>query len=744
MKLRFARFSSKMSMFLTYVLVFIIPLMLIGLVCYVLIDGYSFSKAEEHFAQENEEMAVPLDKQIQVIRNLVVKISGEKWAENLVDAGQTYESIPISMCYDIQDSFSRLLSSGFSQSPFLSDVYICFNQCNLFLMSSTMCRLNYFLDKGFSSQILTSAALSDIIGGTNNRQLVRLGDYSVFLQPMNGYFYIDTIPFITKVNAQASLLASISPADLVKHLKDTTPDSRIGGYIFDQDYRLVAGNNIDNQFLLDFDPKILDLKNTRTSFVDQKGNTVFVSQSAESGWWYFLQVPSAIMRESSNRIGLMMLATLFVAILAGLLLSYNLVQVNYRPINKVIHSVKAMLGQDEIVIKENEYLWLESVLNNIFEQNKTILHERYLEKLIDKMTVFDPKLFDALAALGINLDKRFFRCLGFVTDLEDHMLKEIKEQCARCAIDIYPITADRNQLAILNYAAESEFLTLTQALIQPDVLPAESIVGVSCVYQSIADLPTCYNEVVEILNSMFYDSQKTVITYDEINKFRSLLKYSIDREFSLANSLKTGDYANAVCEFRQLVKKHSGNASTKPYAVRQLIASVILTVSRVINETGLNESIQINTDQIKQFDRLEDAIAYIENLFYDLCSAQVGRKAGLSDVMALAVNEYVQAHFTDDSLSLSVLARRFNLSLASMSKFFKERFENNFHEYVNKMRINRSKDLIQQNPNVNLSDIGRMVGYVDDGTFRRLFKRFVGVTPGTYRNHADSQDGLAE
>ena len=53
-------------------------------------------------------------------------------------------------------------------------------------------------------------------------------------------------------------------------------------------------------------------------------------------------------------------------------------------------------------------------------------------------------------------------------------------------------------------------------------------------------------------------------------------------------------------------------------------------------------------------------------------------------------------------------------------------------DYVHAIRIEEAKQLLEtaQQP---IDEIGRAVGYEDPASFRRLFKRLAGVTPGGYR-----------
>jgi transcriptional regulator GlxA family with amidase domain len=52
--------------------------------------------------------------------------------------------------------------------------------------------------------------------------------------------------------------------------------------------------------------------------------------------------------------------------------------------------------------------------------------------------------------------------------------------------------------------------------------------------------------------------------------------------------------------------------------------------------------------------------------------------------------------------------------------------------YVQAMRIEEAKQILETT-DMPIDDVGHEVGYVEPASFRRLFRRSVGVTPSAYR-----------
>ena len=100
------------------------------------------------------------------------------------------------------------------------------------------------------------------------------------------------------------------------------------------------------------------------------------------------------------------------------------------------------------------------------------------------------------------------------------------------------------------------------------------------------------------------------------------------------------------------------------------------------------------------------------------------------DVIYKAIN-YIKQNYMK-KITLEEVASHVYLSPSYFSKIFKDDMKCNFNTYVNRIRIERSKQLLLQDT-LNLADISNMVGYEDQSYFSKVFKRVVGITPGRYR-----------
>lgn len=88
---------------------------------------------------------------------------------------------------------------------------------------------------------------------------------------------------------------------------------------------------------------------------------------------------------------------------------------------------------------------------------------------------------------------------------------------------------------------------------------------------------------------------------------------------------------------------------------------------------------------------------------------------------------------TNYSLNLSTMSSALSLSPGHLSREFSKYFDSlSFGEYIRKMRVDKSKELLDANQHT-LAEIAYLTGFSDQSHFIRVFKRNTGITPSEYK-----------
>lgn len=89
--------------------------------------------------------------------------------------------------------------------------------------------------------------------------------------------------------------------------------------------------------------------------------------------------------------------------------------------------------------------------------------------------------------------------------------------------------------------------------------------------------------------------------------------------------------------------------------------------------------------------------------------------------------------FSDESLTLSMLASEVELTPHQLSELLNEKLEVNFNSYVNQYRISEARTLLLEDPKRSVLSIAYAVGFNSKSSFYDAFSRFTGLTPKEYR-----------
>lgn len=95
------------------------------------------------------------------------------------------------------------------------------------------------------------------------------------------------------------------------------------------------------------------------------------------------------------------------------------------------------------------------------------------------------------------------------------------------------------------------------------------------------------------------------------------------------------------------------------------------------------------------------------------------------------IARYLNEHYSE-KLTLENVAKTFYISPYYLSRTFKAGTGFNFIHYLNYIRINRAKELLEKT-DMSVINISVKVGYENITHFNRVFKEIEGITPSNYR-----------
>jgi AraC-like DNA-binding protein len=104
--------------------------------------------------------------------------------------------------------------------------------------------------------------------------------------------------------------------------------------------------------------------------------------------------------------------------------------------------------------------------------------------------------------------------------------------------------------------------------------------------------------------------------------------------------------------------------------------------------------------------------------------------------------EFIAENYAKSTLSLNEVGATVGLSASYLSGLFKEMQSVNFSTYLANYRVERSK-LLLTSTDLSVNRISHACGFNSSQNYYRVFKKYVGMTPGQYRSE-QKPDGDAE
>jgi two-component system, response regulator YesN len=96
------------------------------------------------------------------------------------------------------------------------------------------------------------------------------------------------------------------------------------------------------------------------------------------------------------------------------------------------------------------------------------------------------------------------------------------------------------------------------------------------------------------------------------------------------------------------------------------------------------------------------------------------------------VLHYIHQNYVED-MSLKTLGHKFHVNSIYLGQLFQKEVSSSFTKYLNRIRIERAKQLLQ-NSHEKAGSIGKKVGYGDATYFYKQFKKFEKMTPTEWRH----------
>lgn len=575
-------------------------------------------------------------------------------------------------------------------------------------------------------------------------------------------------------NFDANLVIMIDPANFLKIIQSIQWIEGGSLLILDKDNRIMAASNMTE---LPASINYTNLNLSNTLYYDRiNGEKVVISHtdSSNSGLKYISIIPERIFWEKAEYIRNVTFVGMLLFVLTGVLAAYLLTHRNYNPVNRIIQAIAENAGIDYSA-ECNEFRFIKETLDatinekksitSKLEQQSNILYDHFLYKLlkgaVDKADITS----DLLSSYGIRFSTDHFTViLYYIEDYEElfkdedslnpagrlrlvqFIITNVMEELISQENKAYMVEMDDRVLAcIVNTGAEDlenvkgnllEVVRKGQDFIQ-EKFNIYSSISLSDIHHTVLGISQAYREALDAMEYRVILGSGGVIRYEDIKSPKgNVYTYPVEAEYKLINCIKEGNAQSAGEIVEDILGANLSGSSLSAEAGKCLLfdltGTILKVATQVCSEPFLND-LQPMVNRLLKSGTIPEMKNKMNRVLALLCehvSSQQIRQTG--SVLCADILRYVQEKFYDVNLNVTSVGEHFDRTPHYLSKLVKQQTGIGLHEYIDKLRIEKAKELILLD-GLTINETAERVGYVNSNVFIRSFKKLEGVTPGKYK-----------
>ncbi|MEV5029920.1 response regulator transcription factor [Paenibacillus sp. LPE1-1-1.1] len=208
----------------------------------------------------------------------------------------------------------------------------------------------------------------------------------------------------------------------------------------------------------------------------------------------------------------------------------------------------------------------------------------------------------------------------------------------------------------------------------------------------------------------------------------------------IRSALESGNVHNAKTILSDYVKKWRASDRFNIGEADRALHEFVILLNDMAIELGVNQEalplggdhalrdIGISTDfaNVEQFEQLLSDIL-------DYFSGEIRKSQMTNQPFEVGdIKTYIDNHYFEE-IKISMFADKYFLSREYLMKLFKQQFGFGIHEYVQRVRMDKAKELLDD-PNLKIQDISEMLGYKDKNYFSKAFRNYYSLSPTEYRS----------
>ncbi|WP_081387824.1 MULTISPECIES: helix-turn-helix domain-containing protein [Paenibacillus] len=673
--------------------------------------------------------------------------------------------------YGIWKTMRNVLTFG-QTNDFLQNYYIYLANYNLILTPGSTYRPEHYYSNFNYKDLSLQDWRKEVLETTHRSEIKPLSDFVSRGMQTSVITYMQSLPLDSFNDSSPAVAVVIIDEKNISSLLSGLTE-RYGGWVHISDAKgntIVLQGSDEQKMVKMLDDPAFD-KNKVSQFY--KDDLVITTRSDSNGWVYQTGIPQDILMENANKIKRISIqitgGTLIIGLIAGLILAYR----NSAPINRMLSVMKEQFGKEE-ASERNEFDFLSGNIADMITKNKLLeselnrqlplVRDAFLKRLIAGEFKTRDEIISAAKQADISMNQNtgyvgIVQINGYAGMDSVEILNELsasrlllKQTLADLGVDVLMTDMGSDKVVTLFFSREDgadkeqEAANITQTMeeLATNVFNEYRITilaGFGDLFTEVTEVSLSYDQAKQALEYAVYMNKKGIIWSSEAQIENTTYYYPLDSEQRLISTIRAGELEEAKRIVRAIIAQNMEQRELSIEMKHQLVGEMKGTFLKLLDQKAFTEYSDIESVKRRVIDiGSSESLETIQNEFFDimeeLCGLIANKKKDIHIQIIKQIKDYTAKNYSDTELTLYRVAEQVERPEKYISQLFKEVTGVNFSDHLIKVRMDQAIILLKES-GLTVDEIAVRVGYNSSHSFRRAFKRLMGVSPSAYRQSVD-------
>jgi YesN/AraC family two-component response regulator len=768
---RLKKYSFLVKLFSAFTLLVIIPVSII----YIISDRVMLSNSENAIGGSCIDNLKTADKVMQQFRGALYKDCFYLSTNPTVTGINNFDAAPDALGGDdfvnishVVETMTRMVQSD---SSYYS-IYLMFGDYKyIFTSDSGLIALSSSTDTDWLKAYNEYKEKNTHLSFTNTRRL-KVSDVpntniyiTSYIYPITPYTSTQSGAIVVNINEYAlnrmingSISSKNSNVEIIR---------KNGEVVSDIDKSMLC-KNISQK---DYVKRILQSGRSSGFFVSNVGAAkmlVSYYKSDMNDWIYIGKSPISELMNKQNAIQLNTLIIALLVMVLGIMAAFFITRKIYAPLGTMVKTIKSkkLISLDEnedemqIILKavntigREDYQGQDKINKKLIErsvigiltdgyqdnENKEILDEYFrfgrftcvvieMDNYNDSSENYEEKQWQYIKKLMIGIAEELmgqkFRCIGSSLRKGEICLT-INFDCGQ----------DEDATEKIRAVTE-QFRGEINKILDNDIT-----IGIGTCRAELAGVSESFTEAQEAVRQKLKLGYGHTIVWEKSFE-AGVYYYPFETEEQIRNFLETNKKPELIAKVNELFDIMRSRSKLSCENINQIITQLVgntiikYMIEHYISSAdvfGAETNLYAEFARLETLDEIRDALTARYSALLEYADMTRNRKKTVD-----VIEEYINNNYKRD-IGINDISEYLGMSYSYVRKVFKAEKGTNIVDCINSKRIREARTLLEEK-NLSIKSIASLVGYNNNQSFERYFKRTVGITPADYRIKMQNKGG---